>query len=104
MQLYVIALCNHIYSSLFSYYVLQNIGRIPAFYLYTVQTVAADLSRGEHIPKMQNNIGRKSKLRVLRQPRSKYRGGGVLYAVPCHAALRSARPGAGFCTTALDLR
>jgi hypothetical protein len=36
---------------------------------HTVQTVAADLRRGEHIPKMQNNIGRKSMLCVLRQPR-----------------------------------
>jgi hypothetical protein len=44
--------------------------------LYTVRTVAADLRRGEHIPKMQNNISRKSTLRVLRQPQSKYGGGG----------------------------
>jgi hypothetical protein len=38
---------------------------------HTVRTVAADLRRGEHIPKMQNNIGRKRTLRVLRQQRSK---------------------------------
>ncbi len=43
---------------------------------YTVQTVAADLRQGEHIPKMQNNIGRKSMLRVLRQLKSKDGGGG----------------------------
>ncbi len=51
----------------------------------TVRTVAADLRRGEHIQKMQNNIGRKSSLRVLRQLRSKDGGGGwVPYrAVPC---------------------
>ncbi len=48
--------------------------------------MAADLRQGEHIPKMQNNIGRKSKVRVLRQPRSKG-GGGVLGAVPYRAAL-----------------
>ena len=58
---------------------------------HTVQTVAADLRRGEHIPKMQNNIGRKSMLRVLRQLRSKDGGGGGgLDAVPGHAARRSA--------------
>jgi hypothetical protein len=44
--------------------------------------VAADLRQGEHIPKMQNDIGRKSKLRVLRQPRSK--GGGGCW-LPCRA-------------------
>jgi hypothetical protein len=48
--------------------------------------VAADLRQGEHIPKMQNNIGRKSMLRVLRQPRSK--GGGVLGAVPYRRIVR----------------
>jgi hypothetical protein len=67
----------------------------------TVQTVAADLRRGEHIPKMQNNIGRESQLHVLRQLRSK--DGGVLDAVPCRAVPRGARPGAAFCTTAVDL-
>ena len=59
-------------------------------YVYTVRTVAADLRRGEHIPKMQNNIGRKSMLRVLRQLRSKDGAGGgwVLYrAGPRRAAL-----------------
>ncbi len=55
---------------------------------YTVRTVAADLRRGEHIPKMQNNIGRKSSLRVLRQLRSKDGGGGAGYrAGPRRAAL-----------------
>ncbi len=52
---------------------------------YTVRTVAADLRRGEHIPKMQNNIGRKSMLRVLATP-------------------RGARPGAAFSTSAVNLR
>jgi hypothetical protein len=55
----------------------------------TVRTVAADLRQGEQIPKMQNDIGRKSTLRVLRQPRSKGGGGG-----------RSAQR----CTAAVDLR
>jgi hypothetical protein len=56
----------------------------------TVQTMAANLRRGEHIPKMQNNIGRKSVLCVLRQLRSKDRGGWVPYcaAVPCRATSR----------------
>jgi hypothetical protein len=58
----------------------------------TVRTVAADLRQGEHIPKMQNNIGRKNQVRVLRQPRSK-RGGGVLDAVPYRAALGPAALG-----------
>ncbi len=60
----------------------------------TVLTVAADLRQGEHIPKMQNDIGRKSTLRVLRQPRSN-----GLDTVPC-----GARPSAGFCTAAVNLR
>ncbi len=51
---------------------------------YTVRTVAADLRQEEHIPKMQNNVGRKSTLCVLRQP-----GGGV---AGCHAVLGHARP------------
>ena len=50
----------------------------------TVQTVAADLRQGEHIPKMQNDIGHKSKLRVLRQRGGK-EGGGALAAMPCRA-------------------
>ena len=65
--------------------------------LLTVQTVAADLRRGEHIPKMQNNIDRKSMLRVLRQLKSKDGAGGVAgcrtvpcRAVPGHAARHSA--------------
>jgi hypothetical protein len=65
-----------------------NIGAMDS----TVQTVAADLRQGEHIPKMQNHIGNKSKLRVLRQ-----RGGKEVpccavtsRAVPGHAARRSA--------------
>ena len=50
--------------------------------------MAADLRRGEHIPKMQNNIGRESQLHVLRQLRSK--DGGVLDAgIPMPAALNS---------------
>jgi hypothetical protein len=53
--------------------------------IYTVRTVAADLRRGEHIPKMQNNIGRKSMLRVLRQLRSKEGGGAGCRTVPCRA-------------------
>ncbi len=57
--------------------------------------MAADLRQGEHIPKMQNNIGRKSTLRMLRQLRSKGGRGGVLDAVPyrampCRAMQRSA--------------
>ncbi len=75
---------------------------------YTVRTVASDLRRGEHIPKMQNNIGRKSMLRVLRQLRSKDGAGGggwVPYrAVPCRAAPRGTRPGTAFSTTAVNLR
>ncbi len=72
---------------------------------YTVRTVASDLRQGEHIPKMQNNIGRKSMLRVLRQLRSKDGGGGGwVGAVPCRATPRGARPGATFCTTAVNLR
>ncbi len=65
---------------------------------YTVRTVAADLRQGEHIPKMQNNIDRKSTLRVLRQPRSKGGGG-----AGCHTVPWGARPGAGFCRAAVDL-
>ncbi len=61
--------------------------------------MAADLRQGEHIPKMQNDIGRKSKLRVLRQRRSKEGGGGCWFpcrtmpccAVPGRAARGSAR-------------
>ncbi len=67
--------------------------------------MAADLRRGEHIPKMQNNIGRKSMLRVLRQLRSKEGGAlGAVRAVPCRATPRGARPGAAFSTTAVNLR
>ncbi len=70
--------------------------------------MAADLRRGEHIPKMQNNIGRKSMLCVLRQLRSKAGGGArcavLCRAVPCQATLRGAPPGAAFCTTAVNLR
>jgi hypothetical protein len=79
--------------------VIYEEGLVPN--ICTVRTVAADLRRGEHIPKMQNNIGRKSKLRVLRQPRSKYRGGGCW--LPCRTMPRGARHGAAFCTTAVDL-
>ncbi len=71
-------------------YTSQCISHTWVYILYvpTVRTVATDLRRGEHIPKMQNNIGRKNMLRVLRQPRSKYGGGGVLDAVPCCATRR----------------
>ncbi len=74
--------------------------------MYTVRTVAADLRRGEHIPKMQNNIGRKSMLRVLRQLRSKDGGGAGCRtdALPCRATPRGAQPGAAFSTTAVNLR
>jgi hypothetical protein len=69
---------------------------LQAANLYTVRTVAADLRQGEHIPKMQNNIGRKSTLRVLRQLRSKGGGGDAgCRTVPCRAAPRGTRPGAG---------
>ena len=61
--------------------------------MYTVRTVAADLRRGEHIPKMQNNIGRKSMLRVLRQLKSKDGAGGGLGAVPYRAGPRRAALG-----------
>jgi hypothetical protein len=37
----------------------------------TVQTVAAVLRQGEHIPKMQNDIGHKITLRMLRHARSR---------------------------------
>jgi len=60
---------------------------------YTVRTVAADLRRGEHIPKMQNNIGHKSTLRVLRQLRSKDGGEAGCRTVPCHAVPRRAALG-----------
>ncbi len=52
---------------------------------YTVQTVAADLRQGEHIPKMQNDIGHKSELRMLRQRGGKEAGGGALAAMPYRA-------------------
>ncbi len=63
---------------------------------HTVRTVAADLRHGEPISKMQNNIGRKSTLRVLRQRRSKDGRGAMLddvpyRSVPCRAARRLAR-------------
>ncbi len=66
---------------------------IPLTYC-TVQTVAVDLRQGEHIPKMQNNIGRKSKHRVLRQRGGKEAGGGAgCHAVPCRAGPRRAALG-----------
>ena len=62
--------------------------------MYTVRTVAADLRQGEHIPKVQNNIGRKSMLRVLRQLTGKDGGSWVPYrAVPCRAGPRRAALG-----------
>ncbi len=48
--------------------------------------MAADLRQGEHIPKMQNDIGHKSKLRMLRQRGGKEAGGGPWLpcrTVPC---------------------
>ncbi len=54
--------------------------------------MAADLRQGEHIPKMQNDIGHKSKLRVLRQRGGK-EGGGELVAMPCRAVTSRAVPG-----------
>jgi hypothetical protein len=68
---------------------------------YTVQTVAADLRQEEHIPKMQNDIVRKSKLHVLRQPRSKDRGGGVLFAVRGRAPRGPTRHGTALGSTQL---
>jgi hypothetical protein len=60
---------------------------------YTVQTLAADLRQGEHIPKMQNDIGHKSKLRKLRQRGGKEAGGGAgCQAVPCHDVTCRAGP------------
>ncbi len=63
--------------------------------LHTVQTVAADLRQGEHIQKMQNDIGHKSKLRMLRQRGGKEAGGGGAgcHAVPCRAGPRRAALG-----------
>jgi hypothetical protein len=47
-----------------------------------------------HIPKMQNDIGRKSKHRVLRQRGGKEAGGGgALAAMPCRAVTSRAVPG-----------
>jgi hypothetical protein len=65
----------------------------PVF-LYTVQTVADDLRQGEHIPKMQNDIGHKSKLGVLRQRGGKEAGGGGAgcHAVPCRDVTCRAGP------------
>ncbi len=65
--------------------------------LHTVQTVAADLRQGEHIPKMQNDIGHKSKLRMLRQRGGKEAGGGggrwlPCRTVPCRDVTCRARP------------
>ncbi len=62
--------------------------------MHTVQTVAADLRQGEHIPKMQNDTGHKSKLRMLRQRGGKEAGGGgALAAMPYHAVTSRAVPG-----------
>jgi hypothetical protein len=86
--------------------IFRNSKVYPGF--HTVQTVAADLRQGEHIPKMQNNIGCKSMLPVLHQLRSKDRGGGagcvLCRAMPCRATPRGSRPGAAFSTTAVNLR
>jgi hypothetical protein len=55
--------------------------------------VAADLRQGEHIPKMQNDIGHKSKLRMLRQRGGKEAGGRALAAKPYRAGPRRAALG-----------
>ncbi len=71
---------------------------------YTVQTVAADLRQGEHIPKMQNDIGHKSKLRMLRQRGGKEAGGGLRLpcrTVPCRAGPRRAELGLALCSPQL---
>ncbi len=62
--------------------------------LYTVQTVAADLRQGEHIPKMQNDIGHKRKLRMLRQRGGKEAEGRWLpcRTVPCRDVTCRAGP------------
>ncbi len=54
--------------------------------------MAADLRQGEHIPKMQNDIGHKSKLRMLRQ-RGGNEAGGALAAKPYRAVTSRAVPG-----------
>jgi hypothetical protein len=68
-----------------------NMGLVSIKFSYTVQTVAAYLRQGEHIPKMQNDIGPKSKLRMLRQRGGKEAGGGGC-AVPCRAVPCRAGP------------
>ena len=56
--------------------------------------MAADLRQGEHIPKMQNDIGHKSKLHMLRQRGGKEAGGGALLAaMPYRAVTSRAVPG-----------
>ncbi len=57
--------------------------------------MAADLRQGEHIPKMQNDIGHKSKLRMLRQRGGKEAGGGPWLpcrTVPCRDVTCRAGP------------
>ncbi len=62
--------------------------------VFTVQTVAADLRQGEYIPKMQNDIGHKSKLRMLRQRGGKQAVGCAgCHAAPCRAGPRHAALG-----------
>ena len=75
--------------------VLAKISSKTMNFSCTVQTVAADLRQGEHIPKMQNDIGHKSKLRKLRQRGGKEAGGGGAgcHAVPCRAGPRCAALG-----------
>ncbi len=63
----------------------------PPLYNEMRNMLEADLRLGEHIRKMQNDIGRKSTLPVLRQPRSK-EGRRVLAALPCRAMPCGARP------------
>ena len=74
---------------------LINVKIVVHYCDHTVQTVAADLRQGEHIPKMQNDIGHKSNLRMLRQRGGKEagRGGAGCHAVPCRAVTSRAVPG-----------
>jgi hypothetical protein len=63
------------------------------FSVHTVQTVAAVLHQGEHLPKMQNDTGHKSKLRMLRQRGGKEAGGRGGRWLPCRAVMSRAVPG-----------
>jgi hypothetical protein len=77
--------------SLSHFYILKSdytLLKLEEALFHTVQTVAADLLQWEHIPKMQNDIGHKSKLRMLSQRGGKEAGGALAAkAVPRRAAL-----------------